>query len=177
VRSGTGLGRLRQPAAGQRPSDPCRVVLLLRSDVLFAGDVPPIVITSAARAAGDDVLDGLAVAGTVAVALVLRIHGSALGLPNPGLLPTARERSAGEDRMAAAIQALRMAGAQADGEIVITRNPARAVARMARRRSADVVLVEPTPSGRIRRFLEGDVSRQLNRRLARDIRVAEIPGC
>jgi hypothetical protein len=155
-------------------------VLLLRADVLFAGDLPPVLITAAAREADDDLMDGLATldrraaAGTVTVALVLRIHGSALGLPNPGLLPTARERNAGEDRMTAAIQALRIAGAQADGEILITRNPARAVARLARRRFADVVLVEPTPSGRIRRFLEGDVSRQLNRRLAPDIRVAEI---
>jgi hypothetical protein len=162
--------------SGPGQLDPCRVVLLLRSDVLFAGDVPPVVITSATRAADDELNSG-ADAGTVTVALVLRIHGSALGLPNPGLLPTTRERTAGEDRMTAAIQALRTAGAQADGEIVITRNPARAVARLARRRSAVVVLVEPTPGGRIRRFLEGDVSRQLNRRLAPDIRVAEIPGC
>jgi hypothetical protein len=159
---------LRRPAA-QRPGDARAVVLLLRSDVLSVGRIPDVVVEATveqARAARDG--------GGVVVALVLRVHGSAFGLPNPGLLPTARERKSGQDRMTAAIRALKKAGVQADGEILITRRSARAVARLARRRGAGVVLVEPTPAGRVRRFLEGDPLRQLNRALAPAIRVAAV---
>jgi hypothetical protein len=140
-------------------------VLLLRSDVLRAGSVNRGTITTAVERAGG---------GGVAVVLVLKVHGYALGLPNPGLLPTARERSAGQDRMTAVIRALRKTGVDADGEIIVTRNAAKAVARVALRRAAAALIVESAPAGRLRRLIEGDPARQLRRRLGRDVLVEEI---
>ena len=148
--------------SNQASADPRAVLVLLRSDVLRAGTVSRALLDAAAAGAGER---------GVVVALVLRVHGSAFGLPNPGLLPTARERAAGQARMTQAIRALRRAGVDADGEILVTRHPARAVARLARRRAAELVLVEPAPAGRVRRLLEGDVHRQLIRRLGASVRV------
>jgi len=160
-----GLIRAGRPADAHRPAGPRPVLLALRSDVLRAGPPDPAAVAAAAREAGG---------AEVAVVLVLRMHGFALGLPHPGLLPTARERSLGLGRVAAAIGALRTAGVKADGEIIVTRHSAKAVAGSARRREARVVIVESPPAGRLRRLVEGDYARQLHRRLGGGVRIDEF---
>jgi nucleotide-binding universal stress UspA family protein len=103
--------------------------------------------------------------GPVTVIATVRIHGSGLGVPHPGLLPTRQERERGEQSVRAAVTALRELGVAADGQIVITRNAVRAIARAARSRGARTVVVGlPGPRG-LRGFIEGDLTAQLRRRL------------
>jgi hypothetical protein len=124
----------------------------------------------------------LAAGGGVAVVSVARIHGSAFGLQNPGLLPSPRERREQREIVAAAIRAVqrhrdreasrdrhgeqdRRGRPAADGQVVVTRNPGKAIARIARIRSARYVVLEPAPGGRFRRLLEGDHVAGVRRRL------------
>jgi nucleotide-binding universal stress UspA family protein len=92
-------------------------------------------------------------------------------MPNPGLLPTARERAAADDAITATVRGLDSAGIDVDGQIVATRHAAKAIARIARRRGATRVLMERDNSSRLRRFVEGDLQRQLSRRLGRSVTV------
>ena len=103
--------------------------------------------------------------GPVTVIATVRIHGSGLGVPHPGLLPNRQEREQGEQSVRAAVTALHKLGVAADGQIVITRNAVKAIARATHIRGARTVVVGiPAPRG-LRGFIEGDLSAQLRRRL------------
>ena len=101
----------------------------------------------------------------VTVLTVLRIHGSALGVPHPGLLPTVRERESGRIAIAAAIAALEARKVRARGEIAVTRADARVIARTARSVGAATVVLDLPETSGIRRLIEGDLAAQLRRRL------------
>ena len=112
----------------------------------------------------------------VTVMTILRIHGSALGVPHPGLLPNAREREQGRAALAAAISALEARKTKARGEIAATRAEARAIARTARAVSAQTVILDLPEARGIRRLIEGDLGAQLRRRLADRARVEVSDG-
>lgn len=142
--------RLRRRRGDPPPDSPRDVVVVLHPDRAASPE-----LFAATRRAG----------GTVTVVLPLKIHGYALGMPNPGLMPTPRERKAADQAITATVRRLRHAGTDVDGQIVVTRHAHRAIARIARRRGATLVLLEEPTTGRLRRFLEGELSRQLSRRL------------
>jgi len=106
--------------------------------------------------------------GPVTVMTVLLIHGSGLGVPHPGLLPTAQEREKGRTAIAAAIAAVEARSVPARGEIAVTRSQARAIARTARTVSADTVILDLPEAHGLRRLIEGDLAVQLRRRLRGD---------
>lgn len=122
--------------------------------------------TSAAPSpeAVDEVVNAAAGA-PVTVLTVLRIHGSGLGVPHPGLLPNAREREQGRVAVAAAIAALEARKVKARGEIAVTRADARAIARATRAVGAAAVILDLPESTGLRRLIEGDLAAQLRRRL------------
>ena len=152
----TGMARLGR-RRGDPPPDSARdVVVVLRPDAA-ASDA----LLTAARAAG----------GTVTVVLPLKIHGYALGLPNPGLMPTATERAAADAAITTTVHRLRRDGIDVDGQIVVTRHAHRAIVRIVRRRGATRVLLERPTAGRVRRLIEGDLARQLARRLGAGVSV------
>jgi hypothetical protein len=143
------------------------------------GDAPPdtsrdmVVVLDPGTAGSEDLLAAArGTGGTVAVVIPLRIHGYAFGMPNPGLMPTARERAAAEQAIHATVAALRSAGVDVDGQIVVTRHAHRSIVRIVRRRGATRVLLEQDTASRLRRFLEGDLHRQLSRRLGASVTVA-----
>lgn len=68
----------------------------------------------------------------VRVVTVARIHGSAFGLQHPGLMPNKKEKEAAQQVVTDAIRALQRKGLTADGEVVITRSPARSFAAVAK---------------------------------------------
>lgn len=150
------------------PELPRGALLLLRSDVL--ADAPPAetAIRRAAELAGDS---------GVVIVQVLRLHGYAWGLPNPGLLPNRKERAAAETRVAAVIAALGLTGIDADAEILVTRHDGRGVARIATRRGVANVIIEQRTYGALRTFVEGDLARALRRRLgaAVAVEIVEAP--
>jgi hypothetical protein len=143
---------------GPPPASPRDAIVVLRPDA----PASPALL-AAARAAG----------GTVAVVLPLRVHGFAFGLPNPGLLPTRAERARADEAITETVRALRRSGVDVDGQIVVTRTAPKAIARIVRRRGARQVLLERPATSRLRRLIEGDLNRQLSRRVGRVATVTE----
>jgi hypothetical protein len=82
-------------------------------------------------------------------------------MPNPGLMPTVRERTAADEAITTTVRLLRRADVDVAGQIVVTRHAHRAITRIVRRRGASRVLLEDSTAGRLRRFLEGDLRTQL----------------
>lgn len=111
----------------------------------------------------------LAEGGPVAVLSVAHVYGSAFGLPNPGLMPTAKERKAQTDSVEWAVRRLRSTGVATDGQVAVTRGAVKTIARVAVLRGAGhvVLQVPPTPP-RWRALVEGDpvagVARRMRRR-------------
>jgi hypothetical protein len=134
-----------------QPTAPVAVVLATPGRPVSAAS-----IEAAARLAGG---------AAVTVVSIARIHGSAFGLPNPGLLPSRREREEQRGIVSDAIDALARRGCHADGQVVTTRNAGKAVANVARIRGARHVVLEPARQGRLRRLVEGDPTRAIRRRL------------
>ena len=136
-----GLGPIVRALGGRRrgdptPDDPAPVVL-----VPVGGPPARATVRRAVAEAGD---------GTVAVVALLRIHGSAWGFPNPGLLPNATEKAEARRVVEATIAAVERHGGRADGQITATRHAAKVVVAAARRRQARLVIVERPPAGRVR---------------------------
>jgi hypothetical protein len=141
--------------------------------VVDDGPVPPELLARAAALAG-------APSGRperVAVVAIARMLGSSLGMPHPGLMPTAAERADRLHAVERTIAGLRRLGVPADGQVAVTRRAGRTVARIARTRQARAVLVaRPQATGsRLRRLIEGDIARDV-RRWCRRFPVEIVPA-
>jgi len=107
----------------------------------------------------------LAAGEPVAVLAILKIYGSQFGLPNPGLMPTRREREEQLTVVRRAIEALERRGCTADGQVAATRSAGRMIAKVARARNVRYVVMDsPTATG-IRRIIEGELTGIVRRRL------------
>jgi nucleotide-binding universal stress UspA family protein len=108
----------------------------------------------------------LAAGEPVAVLSILKIYGSTFGLPNPGLLPTRRERDEQLAIVRKAITQLERSGCTADGQIAATRSAGRTIAKVARVRQVRVVVMDDSTESGVRRVIEGSVTSTVRRRLA-----------
>ena len=108
----------------------------------------------------------LAAGEPVAVLSILKIYGSTFGLPNPGLLPTRREREEQFANVRKAINQLERSGCTADGQIAATRSAGRMIAKVARVRQVRVVVMDDSAESGVRRVIEGSVTSTVRRRLA-----------
>lgn len=103
---------------------------------------------------------------SVAVVVITRIHGYALGIPNPGLLPTRTEQDAATKAVAQAVRALKRHGVTADGQVAATRSAIKTIARIARVRDVRHIVLDSSAEGsRLRRLIEGDPAAGLRRRV------------
>jgi nucleotide-binding universal stress UspA family protein len=101
----------------------------------------------------------------VAVLSILKVYGSQFGLPNPGLMPTRREREEQLAIVSRAIKDLERLGGNADGQVATTRSAARTIAKVARTRQVRYVVMDtPTTTG-VRRIIEGEITNIVRRRL------------
>ncbi|MGO8889680.1 MAG: hypothetical protein ACLQB1_08225 [Streptosporangiaceae bacterium] len=107
----------------------------------------------------------LAAGGPVAVISILKVYGSAFGLPNPGLMPTRREREEQVGIVDRAIRDLERQGCAADGQVTATRSAGRAIAKAARARQVSYVVMDALPATGIRKVIEGEVAAIVRRRL------------
>jgi len=107
----------------------------------------------------------LAAGDTVAVLSILKIYGSTFGLPNPGLMPTRREREEQLKVVRRAIGELERRGCDVDGQIAATRSAGRTIARVARTRQVRYVVMDVSPAAGIRRIIEGELTNIVRRRL------------
>jgi len=113
------------------------------------------------------------------VLALLKIYGYSLGMPNPGLLPTAKEREVQRAVVADAIASLERLGCDADGQVAMTRHPARIIAAVARNRHVHHVIIEHPKVSAARRFLEGDMIAGVRRRLGGTVElvvIESLPG-
>jgi hypothetical protein len=125
-------------------------------------------IAEAARLAGDP-----AGGSRVRVITIARIHGSSLGLQHPGLMPSKKEKDAAQAIVTRAIKSLQRSGLKADGEVVITRSPARSFTRAARSATAAHVVLDNSPGGPLSRLDTQATARYLRFRL-RDVTLAVV---
>jgi hypothetical protein len=111
----------------------------------------------------------------VAVLSILKVYGSQFGLPNPGLLPTRRERDEQLAVVRRAINALEQRGCTVDGQVAATRSAGRMIAKVARARHVRYVVMDtPTATG-VRKIIEGEITGIVRRRL-RDGATLELVG-
>jgi hypothetical protein len=103
----------------------------------------------------------------VAVLSILKVYGSSFGLPNPGLLPTRRERDEQYAIVRRAISAVERRGGTADGQIAATRSAGRTIAKVARRRRVRYVVMDEGEASGLQRLTEGAVTAIVRRRLGR----------
>lgn len=127
------------------------------------------------RAESIELAAKLANRGPVGVVIIAKVYGSSFGLPNPGLLPTKRERQDATDRVDDAIKQLRRLGIRADGQVLITRNIASGIANVAKARTARHVVLETPTQGSVRGFLEGNYESAIRRKLRETAEVESAP--
>jgi nucleotide-binding universal stress UspA family protein len=117
----------------------------------------------------------LAAGQPVAVLAILKVYGSSFGLPNPGLMPTRREREEQLKNVKLAINELERRGCTVDGQIAATRSAGRTIAKVARTRKVGYVVMDTQPATGIRRLIEGEVTNNV-RRWLRGAAVLELIG-
>jgi len=108
----------------------------------------------------------LAAGEPVAVLSILKVYGSTFGLPNPGLMPTRREREEQLKIVRQAIDELERRGCIVDGQIAATRSAGRMIANVARSRQVRYVVMDLRPATGVRRIIEGELTNIVRRRLA-----------
>jgi hypothetical protein len=126
-------------------------------------------IAEAARLAGGLGTGG----GRVRVITVARIHGSSFGLQHPGLMPNKKEKDAAQAVVTTAIKSLQRSGLKADGEVAVTRSPAKSFTRSARAAGAAHVVLDNPSGSRLARLDAGATARYLRFRL-RDVTLALV---
>lgn len=88
--------------------------------------------------------------GGVHVFSVVRVWGTSLGLPNPGLLPTKHEWDAQRAVVADAVKGLKRRGVEAQGHVFATRKATkRIVSEAVRLRCASIVMAADPPKNRL----------------------------
>ena len=107
----------------------------------------------------------LAAGGPVAVISILKVYGSSFGLPNPGLLPSRREREEQLGIVARVIKDLERQGCTADGQVTATRSAGRAIAKAARARQVRYVVMDSHPATGVHKIIEGELASIVRRRL------------
>jgi hypothetical protein len=133
--------------------------------VLLAGLGKPFSAAAVRRAAELASQVELATDTPVAVLTIAKVYGSSFGMPNPGLMPTKKERDAQVALLEDTIAALRKRGVRADGQVAVTRKFLRTIVHVAQVRHATYVVMDDQGGSPLRRWLEGDAARYIRRRL------------
>lgn len=83
--------------------------------------------------------------GHVEVFAIVRVWGTSLGLPNPGLLPTKREWDVQREVVRDAVAALRRRGVDASGHVVATRKATKRIVGEAMRLRCEAIVMAADP--------------------------------
>jgi hypothetical protein len=148
------LGRRR---FGAQPTQPASVLIVTVGEPVKA----PVIAQAVGLSDGD----------AVAVVALARIYGSAFGLPNPGLLPTRKEMADHKNVVERAIGRLEKAGVAAWGQVAATRHPVKTIVAVAKARGARHVIIISAPAPRWREIIEGNLVKDVNRRMPSDVTV------
>jgi nucleotide-binding universal stress UspA family protein len=108
--------------------------------ILLASEGRPIPKTAIARVAE------LAQPGaSVRVFSVARVHGTAFGMPTPGLLPTKQEWAAQRELVADAIKRLKRRGLAAEGHVLGARNATKKILQEAAHHECEAIVMAADP--------------------------------
>ncbi len=118
----------------------------------------------------------LAGGGPIAVLSILKVYGSQFGLPNPGLLPSRREREEQLGIVQRAITDLEGRGCTADGQVAATRSAGRTIARVAHARHVRYVVMDALPATGVRKVIEGELTNIVRRRLRDGATLELVPA-
>jgi hypothetical protein len=118
----------------------------------------------------------LAGGGPIAVLSILKVYGSQFGLPNPGLLPSRREREEQLAIVQGAITDLEGRGCTADGQVAATRSAGRTIARVAQARHVRYVVMDALPATGVRKVIEGELTNIVRRRLRDGATLELVPA-
>jgi hypothetical protein len=144
----------------KQPTQPVAVLIATE------GHPIPSSVLKAARTA--------AAGGAIGVVTVARVHGSAFGLPNPGLMPSRREMAEQRSVVEKAVASLERAGVETWAQVAVSRRISRTIAAVAEARGArQVMVVRPVKSG-WRLVVEGDVVKEVSRKLGPSVPVEGI---
>jgi hypothetical protein len=111
----------------------------------------------------------------VAVVCIARLYGSALGLQNPGLMPTRKEMAEQKAIVARAVRSIEKGGGDAWGQVAISRRPAKTIAAAAKARHVGhVIVVRPEQPVRWRQVVEGDLIKEVSRKLGPEVEVEGV---
>lgn len=116
----------------------------------------------------------MAAGDPVAVMTIARIYGSAYGLPNPGLMPTRKEMAEQKEIVQRAVSAIEKAGSRAWGQIAASRRPSKTIAQAAAARGVQHVLVIRPEKVGWRLFVEGDVAKEVAKKLGPSVTVEGV---
>lgn len=100
------------------------------------------------------------------VVSIARIWGTALGLQHPGLYPTKREWRAQADLVEDAVKELKRRGFEADGRVIGSRHPGKAIARAAGDAGCQAIVMASWPMPAWRRLLQGNDEKAVAKRAA-----------
>ena len=118
----------------------------------------------------------LAGGGPIAVLSILKVYGSQFGLPNPGLLPSRREREEQLAIVQRAITDLEGRGCTVDGQVAATRSAGRTIARVAHARHVRYVVMDTHPATGVRKVIEGELTNIVRRRLRDGATLELVPA-
>ena len=82
---------------------------------------------------------------SVHVFSIARVHGTGLGFPNPGLLPTKREWQEQREIVRKAVARLRRRGIEAEGHVLGTRKATKRICDEARKEGCDAIVMTADP--------------------------------
>ncbi len=91
---------------------------------------------------------------SVRVFSIARVHGTAFGFPNPGLLPTKKEWKEQRDIVDGAVKRLERKGLEADGHVVGTRKSTKRILQEAKFAGCEAIVMAADPD---RNRLVGDM--------------------
>ena len=82
---------------------------------------------------------------SVHVFTIARIHGTAFGMPTPGLMPTKKEWAEQKEIVSKTIRRLERKGLEADGHVLGTRNATKQILAEAAKEGCDVIVMAADP--------------------------------
>jgi nucleotide-binding universal stress UspA family protein len=100
------------------------------------------------------------------VVSIARVWGTALGLQHPGLYPTKREWKAQVDLVEDAVKELKRRGFEADGRVIGSRHPGKAIARAASDAGCQAIVMASRPMPAWRRLVQGNDEKIVAKRAA-----------
>jgi hypothetical protein len=111
----------------------------------------------------------------VAIVTIARIYGSSMGLPNPGLMPTRKEIATQKSQVEKSLEQIERSGTQAWGQVAASRKPVKTITEAAKARGVrHVVVVRTAQTKKWREIVEGDVVKDIARKLGPDVHVEGV---